>query len=151
MAFVWDMASGVLMGGLYDLFRAVRRRSPYPWVNILCDVLYWFLCAGLTLLVLFFTASMKLRGYAFLGIVWGVLLYAWCLSAPLAPFYQKIADILGFFLKILFTIGKFFVIIVKSSVLFLGRPLVWLWRGLLFLAAWLGRIGKQHRKLIKRI
>lgn len=67
---------GMALGFLYDVFRIFRMLIPHKNIFVdLEDLLYWVLTAWLVFRTLFQFNEGKLRGYAFLGMFLGVLVY----------------------------------------------------------------------------
>lgn len=88
---------GMMLGFLYDLFRIFRMLVPHKNIFVdLEDLLYWILTAWFVFRTLFQFNEGKLRGYAFLGMFLGVLLYTLTfrrlmlfLVKKMLPFWNK--------------------------------------------------------------
>ncbi len=67
---------GMALGFLYDLFRIFRLLVPHKSIFVdMEDLLYWVLTACFVFQTLFRFNEGKLRGYAFLGMFLGVVVY----------------------------------------------------------------------------
>lgn len=151
MAFLIDILTGLLVSVCYDLFRSFRHRIQRIKPNAILDILFWLFAGFLILSALFYNSDMALRAYEFLGILTGVFFYFSLLSSPLQPVFKKITGIFQFFSKILFTILRFFGIMIKNGFLFLLTPFRLLARCIKqCFKKWKTALGKQ-KKLMKRI
>lgn len=146
-----DIVAGLVIALGYDFFNTLRHRLTPKKLGAICDVLFWLFAGTVILGVLFYTTDMELRSYAFFGILTGVFFYFTALSYLLQPFLKKLTDVFYFFWKILFTIARFFAIIIKNGLLFLWIPFRWLGRLFRKLLAKPVRAFREHKKRIKRI
>ena len=151
MILVWDMLAGILLGSCYDLLKAFRKKKNSTLFGVLCDLIFWGISLALCVYLFLLTGDSKLRFYELLGMSSGFSCYFLLFSEYFVRITEKIADFFLFFLKIPFTIIKFFAIMIKNGVLFLLTPLFFVMR--------LGKKGvktkirkfKQNWKLMKRI
>lgn len=82
---------GVLLAFIYDSVRILRLfLSHKNWVIDLEDLLFWIFTAWLVFRTLFIYNRGALRGYAFLGMFLGVLIYVLTLSRLLLYLAEKI-------------------------------------------------------------
>ncbi len=122
MTLLLDALAGILLGMCYDLLKAFRQKTKKPVISTAADIFFWglFLIFGIWLFLL--TGDRKFRFYELFGMCVGVFFYFWSVSAYFEGISEKIADIFLIFFRFLFTIIKFFGIIVKNGVLFLCKP-----------------------------
>lgn len=67
---------GMTLGFIYDLFHILRMLIPHKNIFVdLEDLLYWIVTAWLVFRTLFQFNEGKLRGYAFLGMFLGIIIY----------------------------------------------------------------------------
>lgn len=104
-AFIYDEAKlffacvllGAALGLLYDIIRAIRIFFRHrDWLVDMEDLLFWIFTAWMVFRTLFFYNRGTLRGYAFLGLFLGFLVYTLTLSriviwlaAKIAPFLHR--------------------------------------------------------------
>ncbi|MBQ7791921.1 MAG: spore cortex biosynthesis protein YabQ [Clostridia bacterium] len=151
MDFLLDILAGIVVWFGYDFFNTLRHRFHNKGAKVICDICFWLFAGALILGVLFYTADMALRAYEFLGILTGICFYYAILSDWLSPFHKKIADIFFFFYRILFTILRFFAIMIKNGFLCLWFPFRWLGSFSRKIVAKPMRAIQENKKLIKRI
>lgn len=95
--FLYSIVFGILLSVLYDVIRILRFCSiNRPWQIILSDILYFVLCAFLTVMFALPANNGRVRGFALFGEGLGFLMYRFTIGAVLAPFY---CAIVGFFSK----------------------------------------------------
>ena len=151
MTLLFDILSGMLLGMCYDIFKAFRRKTKAPAVGILLDLLFWGIALVLCVWLFLLTGDRKFRFYELFGMMSGFGVYFLTAGVYFVKISEKIADFFLFFFKFLFTIFKFFAIMIKNGVLFLCKPFGWLLR--------IGKKGlsngakkwKRNWKLMKRI
>ena len=99
---------GLLIGFIYDFFRALRITSKYnKGLTLISDLFFWIITTIIIILTFFYIDGLNLRFYRFLAIISGVFLYFIFLSSFFLGISEKIFEIFGYFFKILFTIIKF--------------------------------------------
>lgn len=82
---------GMALGLLYDIFRIFRMLIPHKNIFVdLEDLIYWVLTAYLVFRTLFQFNEGKLRGYAFLGMFLGVLIYTLTMRQLLLLIVKKL-------------------------------------------------------------
>ena len=108
MPVILCIVCGLLIGYIYDFFRAIRIASNYnKALTLISDLLFWIISALIIILTFFYIDGLNLRLYRFLAIIIGALLYFIFLSSFFLKISERIFKIFGYFLKILFTIIKF--------------------------------------------
>lgn len=79
--FLCTVIGGMVVGFVYDIFRVSRKIIKTKNIIVyLEDIIFWFLVSFLTFMVLFMSNSGQIRGYAFIGLVLGVIIYALLIS-----------------------------------------------------------------------
>lgn len=151
MSFVFDVLCGLLLGFCYDILKSIRHQLKKPALTFLLDFMFWIFALGVCIFLFLLTGDRKFRFYELIGVSTGLLCYLWSFGGYFVGISRKIAYFLLFFFKLLFTSVKFFAIMIKTGVVFIGKPFSRLMR---FGKIWSRqklRIYKKHRKLMKRI
>ncbi len=151
MAFLTDILAGFILGCGYDFLKAVRIHTKYKTISAICDLIFWLFSCSMILFVFFITSDMKLRAYEFFGLLTGLFLYFISIARWTFPVYEKITFFLQVFFKILFTSIIFFGIMVKNCVLWITKPLWWVFKRLKWILAFPILAFKENWKLTKRI
>ena len=74
--FLTCVKTGIIMGVLYDLIRVLRKIINHPnWLVQLEDLLYWIACGCLAFIMIYWRNYGQIRGFVFLGIIIGTVLY----------------------------------------------------------------------------
>lgn len=136
MVFLWSVAAGMAVAFVYDIFRITRKTiRTSNLITQLEDLIYWILAALLMFGVVYAINEGEIRGYVFLGIAIGAVLYGLLLSKPIMTVSLFIADILNRIIKFLVMIltfpGRLAVRLLRPP---LGALRRWFRRGLGFLA-----------------
>ncbi|MGI6486275.1 MAG: spore cortex biosynthesis protein YabQ [Thermoanaerobacterales bacterium] len=72
---------GIFTGFLFDIYRRIRNvLSPGPIMTALGDLFFWGVITGVTFYSLFKVNAGQVRGYLFVGMAIGLLLYVLYLS-----------------------------------------------------------------------
>ena len=88
-------AMGFAMGLFYDIFRILRRskeKSPKTAGVAVQDILFWSISTAALFFLLLNTNFGQIRGYVFLGVAIGLVLYFQTLSRIFLPFGTKAAS-----------------------------------------------------------
>lgn len=94
-------ADGIIIGLLFDLFRAIRKC--YKTSNIIIyieDGLFWILAGLLTLVVIFVFANGQIRLYMILMLILGCIIYFATISKYIMLLSTKIINIIKYIFKI---------------------------------------------------
>ena len=94
-------ADGIIIGLLFDLFRAIRKC--YKTSNIIIyieDALFWILAGLLTLVVIFVFANGQIRLYMILMLILGCIIYFATISKYIMLLSTKIINIIKYIFKI---------------------------------------------------
>lgn len=76
LTFVMTIVTGMLLGGLFDCYRALRCRfKPKTFMTWLADLLYWLVATVVMFIALVFSNWGELRFYVFIGVLSGLGLY----------------------------------------------------------------------------
>lgn len=151
MALLMDVLAGILLGMCYDLLKAFRKKIKKPFISAMADICFWGLSLAFGVRLFLLTGDRKFRFYELFGMCVGFFFYFWSVSEYFVGISEIIADIFLVFFRFLFTIVKFFGIIMKNGVLFLLKPFGCV---MSFCKKRISRHLKklkQNRKLMKRI
>jgi len=96
--FLTCVKTGIIMGVLYDIIRVIRKIIKHPnWVVHLEDLIYWIACGCFAFIMIFWKNYGQIRGFVFLGMLIGGILYFTTVSS--------------YFIKIITQIIKSFIIV----------------------------------------
>lgn len=87
---------------LYDILRIFRRIVPHGnvWIGVE-DLVYWMICTGVVFVMLYWENDGMVRGFALLGLVFGMTLYHLLLSRYIVSVNVLILKtVLGYICKI---------------------------------------------------
>lgn len=106
VVFLLSVLHGILLTFGYDLIRAWRRAFRHGIVILSVeDVLFWLIAAAGTFLLSFFETGGVIRGYVAAGIVLGIILYHFTVSALVLQLFSRIfcsiKHIFGYFSQII--------------------------------------------------
>ncbi len=88
MSFGITIVIGILMGILFDLYRAFRRVSkPKKILSFIEDLLFWIIIISLFFALLVTTTDGIPRGFVYLGCLLGLGFYIFLLSKLTLPFF----------------------------------------------------------------
>ena len=74
--FLTCVKTGIMMAMLYDLIRVLRKIVNHPnWVVQVEDFLYWVMCGYFAFTMIYWRNFGQIRGFVFLGILIGGVLY----------------------------------------------------------------------------
>lgn len=140
MTVIICMVCGLIIGYIYDFFRAIRITSNHnKALTVISDLLFWIITALITILAFFYIDGLNLRFYRFLAIIIGTLLYFIFLSSFFLKISEKIFEIFAYFLKFLFTIIKL-----------CGKIVCVIWNFILYPIKLIYDILKKYTVLLKR-
>lgn len=81
------LLTGVVLGLLFDVYRALRSRAGYATIiTIFGDLLYWVLATLLTACVLFFSNGGEIRIYVLVALISGAIFYFRLISRTMVKF-----------------------------------------------------------------
>ena len=79
--FLLFILTGISIGILFDIFRILRRSfKTIDFITYIQDFLFWILAGAILLYSIFSFNNGELRGYIFIGVILGVILYMLSLS-----------------------------------------------------------------------
>lgn len=88
MSFGITIVIGMLMGILFDLYRAFRRvTKPKKFLSFIEDLLFWVIIISIFFALLVTTTDGIPRGFVYLGCLTGLGFYMFLLSKLLLPFF----------------------------------------------------------------
>ena len=74
--FLMTIVTGMLLGGLFDCYRVLRRTfKPKAFMTWLADLLYWLVATVVMFIALVFSNWGELRFYVFIGVLSGLGVY----------------------------------------------------------------------------
>ena len=86
-----SISSGIFMGAVFDFYRTVRRFSkPKGILSYLEDLIFWIIIGVIFFGLLVNTTDGILRGFVFIGVFFGFLLYMALLSNHILPLFISI-------------------------------------------------------------
>ena len=106
--FLIFILNGIFIGIIFDFFRILRRsfNTPNP-VTYIEDVLFWTISAFSVLYTLFIFNNGAIRGYIFVGLLLGIILYMLFFSKTIMNISVKIIlffkEVIGKILKVVIT------------------------------------------------
>ena len=93
--FLCIVVGGMFIGFVYDLFRVSRRVIKTNNIIVyIQDIIFWFCVSLLIFGILFMCNGGEIRGYSILGILLGIIIYAFILSHYVVLIILKIVSIL---------------------------------------------------------
>lgn len=117
------LAAGAGMGVLFDSYRVVSDHFKFPrWSLSIMDMLYWILSAFIVFRLLYVSNFGEVRGYVFIGLVCGVVVYAVLISKPYSKLVLILIAIVQRFVHTVMRIFDFTVL----------KPLVYLYKFVIF-------------------
>ncbi|TVY06792.1 spore cortex biosynthesis protein YabQ [Paenibacillus cremeus] len=112
-------AGGVVLGGLFDVYRVLSGQLKVPfWLRAVLDLLYWFIGTIVIFKLLYESNWGEVRFFIFIGLMIGISFYFWLLSRPMI-------GIIKFMIRVVQTtirIGK------RMIELFIIKPILFLYR-----------------------
>lgn len=106
------LLSGAGMGVLFDSYRVVADHFKFPkWSISTLDMLYWLTSAVIVFRLLYLSNYGEVRGYVYLGLVLGIIIYAFLLSNIYSKIVVLIISIIQHIVRV---IMKVFAILIIS-------------------------------------
>ncbi len=106
--FLWSILGGMLISFAYDIFRVKRRIiKTNNIITHIEDLLYWSISAAIMFAIVYIGNDGEIRGYIFLGIIIGAVLYILLLSRMVIFILLKIINFLKKALKTLWNIFSY--------------------------------------------
>ena len=114
-----EMSIGILTGRriaiLFDIFRILRKSfKTIDFITYIQDFLFWLLAGAILLYSIFSFNNGELRGYIFIGVILGIILYMLILSKYFVKISVAIINILK---KIIYTPIKFIINFIKKHII----------------------------------
>ncbi len=105
--FLIFILNGILIGIVFDIFRILRKSFNTPnIVTYIEDILFWFIAALIVLYSLFVFNNGEIRGFIFIGLICGIVLY------------------MLFFSKLVVKISVKIILFLKKIILALLNPII---------------------------
>ena len=113
--FLLFILTGMSIGILFDIFRILRKSfKTIDFITYIQDFLFWLLAGAILLYSIFSFNNGELRGYIFIGVILGIILYMLILSKYFVKISVAIINILK---KIIYTPIKFIINFVKKHII----------------------------------
>lgn len=122
--FVIFILNGILIGLIFDIFRILRKSFTTPnFVTYIEDAIFWTISAISVLYTLFVFNNGEIRGYIFIGLLFGIVIYMLFFSRIIIKISVKV---ILFFKNIIYTVLKLvsypFLVILKFMNKILIKP-----------------------------
>ena len=103
---IYFILTGISIGILFDIFRIMRKSfKTLDFITYIQDFLFWILTGLILIVSIFIFNNGDLRGYIFIGILFGIFIYMLLLSNIFIKFFITIIEcmkkIVGFPIKIM--------------------------------------------------
>jgi spore cortex biosynthesis protein YabQ len=103
--FLVSVAGGLIIAFIYDIFRIFRKTiKAGDIITYIQDLIFWMLVAIIIFAMVYISNEGKLRGYIFIGITVGAVLYSLLLSNIVMKSAMLIIKIVSFPIKVLIKI-----------------------------------------------
>ena len=113
--FLLFILTGMSIGILFDIFRILRKSfKTIDFITYIQDFLFWLLAGAILLYSIFSFNNGELRGYIFIGVILGIILYMLILSKYFVKISVAIINILK---KIIYTPIKFIINFIKKNII----------------------------------
>ena len=113
--FLLFILTGMSIGILFDIFRILRKSfQTIDFITYIQDFLFWLLAGAILLYSIFSFNNGELRGYIFIGVILGIILYMLILSKYFVKISVAIINILK---KIIYTPIKFIINFIKKHII----------------------------------
>lgn len=110
--FLYTLLIGVVMGIIFDFFRALRRNGNTKNIVVyIQDIIFWIIIALVIIVSSFLINDGELRGYMLFGYILGALIYMLLFSKYIKTLFEMIFDL---FAKIFFNMTKPILKLVKK-------------------------------------
>ncbi len=121
--FLMTIVTGMLLGGLFDCYRVLRRTfKPKAFMTWLADLLYWLVATVVMFIALVFSNWGELRFYVFIGVLSGLGVYYRWLSLYAIRFFLGGISLIIALLKLLKKI--LFAVVIRPGLCFM-KITVW--------------------------
>ena len=120
--FLIFILNGILIGILFDIFRILRRSFKTPnFVTYIEDTLFWIMSTLSVIYSLFVFNNGEIRGYIFIGIIFGIAIYMLFFSRIVMKISVKVISIFKEIFKFIFKILSYPVRIILNPLKFLMK------------------------------
>ena len=122
--FLIFILNGILIGILFDVFRILRRSFKTPnFVTYIEDIIFWLASTLSIIYSLFVFNNGEIRGYIFIGLIFGIVTYMLFFSKIIMKISIKIILFLKQVFKFLYKILSYTVKIILNPLKFLMKKL----------------------------
>ncbi len=122
--FLIFILNGILIGILFDVFRILRRSFKTPnFVTYIEDIIFWLASTLSIIYSLFVFNNGEIRGYIFIGLIFGIVTYMLFFSKIIMKISIKIILFLKQVFKFLYKILSYPVKIILNPLKFLMKKL----------------------------
>lgn len=130
ITFAMTMATGIVLGTLFDCYRVLRTTfNPQAFMTWFTDLLYWLIATAVVFISLVLSNWGELRFYVFMGILGGLAIYYKWLSLYALRLFSRV---IRFIIAGMRFLKKTFIIIVVKPGIYCMRmvswPFLFLWR-----------------------
>lgn len=102
---IFSLLAGILTGVLFDIYRVIRGfKVPNKIVTFIEDTLFWIFTSIIIFIFLLNTNFAYMRGYVYLSIAVGIILYIGLISKHFIKVQHKIIKIIAKFIRISFNL-----------------------------------------------
>ncbi|GMQ57530.1 hypothetical protein AN1V17_19250 [Vallitalea sediminicola] len=146
ISFMMSILSGVFLGFVYDLVRVLRRIIKHPkWLINVQDFIFWLFGSFIIFLDIFKNNNGTLRGFLYIGVFLGLIIYFLAISKLVLMIFMKIYSFIANIIKFLFKLIIKPIKLLLSPIFFVVRKIYKL----------LKKLGKwliiKYKKIIKDI
>ncbi|WP_304942263.1 spore cortex biosynthesis protein YabQ [Vallitalea guaymasensis] len=146
ISFIMSILSGLFLGFVYDLVRVLRRIIKHPkWLINVQDFIFWLFGSFIIFLDIFKNNNGVLRGFLYIGVFLGLIIYFFLISKLVLMIFMKIYSFIAKIIKFLFKI-------IIGPIKLLLRPINFVVRKIYKL---LKKFGKwliiKYKKIIKDV
>jgi spore cortex biosynthesis protein YabQ len=93
--FLIFIINGILIGLLFDFFRILRKNfKTIDFITYIEDIIFWIITGLIVLYSIFTFNNGEIRGFIFLGIIFGSLIYLLTISKYIIQFFTKVITII---------------------------------------------------------
>lgn len=113
--------TGIIIGLIFDVFRIVRKSfKTSDFITYIEDFVFWIITGAILLFVIFKFNNGEIRGYIFMGLCSGIIIYLLTISKPFIKFNVKIVTFIKKIITCIFKfLSKIFKIILLNPIYFL--------------------------------
>ena len=123
--FLIFILNGIIIGLLFDIFRILRRSFKTPnFITYIEDIVFWVISTLIVVYSLFIFNNGEIRGYIFIGLVFGIAIYILFFSKLIMKVSVKFILFLKKVFRVVFKIIEYPVKILAIPIKFLLKKLL---------------------------